>query len=111
MNLFNWKPRPQSAFAQLSPAQSAAVQERWRKISRRGLAFFLVTRTLVIFAWISICLAFFGHIGHTLHVMRQPFFLASVIPCMLVTSLALTCTQYFVTKTSAERISAQQPGV
>ena len=71
---------------EISPAREQKIRARWQRITRRGPLFFILTRSLLHFAWMVVCLAFFSWRLHTLHVYQDHF----VAPVALVTLLYLS---------------------
>jgi hypothetical protein len=105
MGLSQWyRETRQRNWSRITPRQAAAVEEAWRKASRHGMTTYLLTRGLALFLWSSVCLLFFGWRGHTLKVMRQPFYLEAVIPCMLLFSLAVPAMLYLYFRHNARQV-------
>jgi hypothetical protein len=92
----------------LTPAQAAAVEENWRRISRRGAAIYVLLWSCILFVWMAICSLVFSYLFHALQVVRQPFFLLGAAPTMLLLSFAAPAAVYMIARSNMRRLEIYQ---
>ncbi len=94
----------------LTPKQTQTIERTWQKASRHGMAAYILMRGTVLFLWSALCLVFFSWRGHTLPIMRQTFYLAAVIPCLLLFSFAIPTIFYLLFRHNVRKLHARQAG-
>ena len=93
------------SFTEMTPAREQKLRARWQKISRRGLAFYVFTRGLLLAAWILFCFILFSFAFRTQYkLMANHWAIASIFIATLFFSLPASFVGYRATGKMVETL-------
>jgi hypothetical protein len=98
MSLFSMAP------LEVSEKQVTKIRANWKRISRFGMPFFVLTFGTVLVLWICLCFAGFTYLYGTQKVLRDPFVIKSTLPCAAFLSYFFAVIYYLIVKVAVGRV-------
>ncbi len=87
-----------------SEEQQTKIRKRWAAMHRRGVAFFIASRGILLLLWMCICYVGFSCLFGTQRLLHQAFVIESTLPCLMLLSAMLPVGQYLMVRGMMKRI-------
>jgi hypothetical protein len=97
MSLFSMAP------LKVSEKQATKIRANWKRISRFGMPFFVLTFGTVLLLWVCLCFAGFTYLYETQKVLRDTFLIKSTVPCAAFLSYFFAVIYYLMVRVEVRR--------
>jgi hypothetical protein len=87
----------------VSEKQAAKIRANWKRISRFGMAAFVLGAGTVLLLWMCLCFVGFTHFYGTQKILRDPFVIKSTLPCLAFLSYFCAVVYYLMVKLAVKR--------
>jgi hypothetical protein len=95
--------------AKIPEKQAMKIRANWKRISHRGMPFFVLAAGSILLAWMCLCFVGFTYLYGTQRVLRDMFVIKSTLPCMAFLSYFCAAVYYLMVKLWVGRIGLVQP--
>ncbi|SFS17016.1 hypothetical protein SAMN05421771_3028 [Granulicella pectinivorans] len=88
----------------INAKQLAKLQERWKRMSRRGLALHTLFIGSALFIWMCVCYFSLMYFSGHFHLVREPLILYTTLISFLFPAGIFPIAQYWATKRMVSRL-------
>jgi hypothetical protein len=92
------------ASLKVSEKQVTKIRANWKRVSRFGMPFFVLTFGTALLLWMCLCFAGFTYLYGTQTVLRDPFVIKSALPCAAFLNYFCAVIYYPMVKVAVARV-------